>query len=81
MYTRWEGKLSPVMRQRHPAGERLFVDYAGRTIDVIDPQTGEVRTVQVFVAVLGGGSGQNLVVRRPVSCERLSVDRRERQLW
>ena len=29
LYTRWEGKLSPVMRQRHPAGERLFVDYAG----------------------------------------------------
>ncbi|MGO4916448.1 IS21 family transposase, partial [Pseudogemmobacter sp. W21_MBD1_M6] len=53
LYTRWEGKLSPVMRQRHPAGERLFVDYAGHTIDVIDPQTGEVRTAQVFVAVLG----------------------------
>lgn len=47
LYTRWEGKLSPVMRQRHPAGERLFVDYAGRTIDVIDPQTGEVRTAQM----------------------------------
>ena len=28
LYTRWEGRLSPVMRQRHPAGERLFVDYA-----------------------------------------------------
>ena len=56
LYTRWEGKLSPVMRQRHPAGERLFVDYAGRTIDVIDPQTGEVRTAQVFVAVLGASN-------------------------
>ena len=28
LYTRWEGKQSPVMRQRHPAGERLFVDCA-----------------------------------------------------
>jgi transposase len=56
LYTRWEGKLSPVMRQRHPAGERLFVDYAGHTIDVIDPQTGEVRTAQVFVAVLGASN-------------------------
>lgn len=36
LYMRWEGKLSPVMRQRHPAGERLLVDYAGQTIDVID---------------------------------------------
>ncbi|WP_292295107.1 IS21 family transposase [Marivita sp.] len=56
LYTRWEGKLSPVMRQRHPAGERLFVDYAGHTIDVIDPETGEVRTAQVFVAVLGSSN-------------------------
>ena len=40
LYTRWEGKLSPVMRQRHPAGERLFVDYAGHAVDVVDPQTG-----------------------------------------
>ena len=56
LYTRWEGKLSPVMRQRHPAGERLFVDYAGHTIDVINPRTGEVRTAQVFVAVLGASN-------------------------
>jgi transposase len=48
-YTRWEGKLSPVMRQRHPAGERLFVDYAGPTVDVVCPKTGEVRTAQIFV--------------------------------
>ena len=41
LYTRWEGKLSPVMRQRHPAGERLFVDYAGPTFDVVCPKTGE----------------------------------------
>jgi len=56
LYTRWEGKLSPVMRQRHPAGERLFVDYAGQTVDVICPQTGEVRTAQIFVAALGASN-------------------------
>jgi transposase len=56
LYTRWEGKLSPVMRQRHPAGERLFIDCAGHTIDVIDPETGEVRTAQLFVATLGASS-------------------------
>ena len=38
------------------AGERLFVDYAGHTIDVIDPMTGEVRTAQLFVAALGASS-------------------------
>lgn len=56
LYTRWEGKLTPVMRQRHPAGERLFVDYAGATIDVVDPKTGEVRAAQLFVATLGASN-------------------------
>lgn len=56
LYTRWEGKLTPVMRQRHSAGERLFVDYAGATIDVIDPETGEVRAAQLFVATLGASN-------------------------
>jgi transposase len=56
LYTRWEGKLSPVMRQRHPAGQRLFVDYAGHTIDVNDRTTSEVRTAQLFVATLGASS-------------------------
>lgn len=55
-YSAWEGKLSPVMRQRHPAGERLFVDYAGQTVDVICPETGEVRAAQIFVAALGASN-------------------------
>jgi hypothetical protein len=38
------------------AGERLFVDYAGHTVDVICPKTGEVRTAQIFVATLGASS-------------------------
>jgi transposase len=56
LYTRWEGKLSPVMRQRHPVGERLFVDYASHTVDVVCPKTGEVRTAQIFVATLGASN-------------------------
>ena len=38
------------MRQTHVAGDKLFVDYAGATADVIDVLTGEVRTAQIFVA-------------------------------
>lgn len=56
LYTRWEGRLSPVMRQRHPAGERLFVDYAGHTADVVCPETGDVRRAQIFVAALGASN-------------------------
>jgi len=41
------------MRQTLRAGEKLFVVYAGHTLPVIDPRTGEIRSAQIFVAVLG----------------------------
>ena len=44
------------MRQLHVAGERMFVDYAGTTLEVVDGTTGEVRTCQLFVAVLGASN-------------------------
>ena len=56
LYGQWESRLSPTMRQVHPAGERLFVDYAGQTVEMIDGTTGEVREAQIFVAVLGASS-------------------------
>jgi len=56
LYRRWEGRLTPTMRQHHIAGEKLFVDYAGDTLDVVDPKTGEVREAQLFVAVLGASN-------------------------
>jgi transposase len=55
-YRRWTGKLDLVMRQEHRAGEKLFVDYAGQTVPVIDPTTGEIRNAQIFIAVLGASS-------------------------
>lgn len=56
LYRRWEGRLSPTMRQHHIAGERAFVDFAGDTIEVICSETGEVRQAQIFVGVLGASS-------------------------
>ena len=56
LYRAWEGKLTPTMRQTHIAGERMFVDYAGTTIDIFDAMTGEVHACQLFVAVLGASS-------------------------
>jgi transposase len=49
----WDERLSPTMRQTQVAGERLFVDYAGATLEVINGLTGEVITAQLFVAALG----------------------------
>ena len=55
-YRRWAARVDVVMRQSHRAGEAMFVDYAGQTAEVIDPDTGEVRAAQLFVAVLGASN-------------------------
>ncbi len=47
LYAAWRGRLSPTMRQIHPSGERMFVDYAGQTVEVIDSTIGEVRLGQI----------------------------------
>ena len=56
LYRRWRRTLDPVLRQEYRARERAFVDYAGMTVDVVDPSTGEVRTAQIFVAALGASN-------------------------
>jgi transposase len=55
-YRDWVGKLAVSMRQTHAPGEKLFVDYAGTTLPVIDPDTGKIRPAQLFVAVLGASN-------------------------
>ncbi len=52
-YSRWLATIDPVLRQEYRAGERVFVDYAGQTMPVVDPATGEVREAQIFVGALG----------------------------
>ncbi len=56
LYREWQRRLDVVLRQEHRAGEKTFVDYAGQTVPVTDPKTGEVRQAQVFVAVLGASN-------------------------
>ena len=55
-YRDWSGRVDLVMRQTHRAGEKLFVDYAGHTVAVVQRNTGEVREAQIFVAVLGASN-------------------------
>jgi transposase len=57
LYREWRGKkLDLCMRQVHRPGEKLFVDYCGATVPVVDAGTGEVREAQIFVAVWGASS-------------------------
>jgi transposase len=56
LYQRWRRKREVVLRQEHRAGEKLFVDYAGQTVPLQDPASGESREAQLFVAVLGASN-------------------------
>jgi transposase len=56
VYREWAKRLKPTLRQVHTAGERVFVDFAGRTKEVIDGATGEIRRAAIFVSVLGASS-------------------------
>ena len=55
-YRQWRGHLDYVLRQEHIAGEKVFVDYAGQTVPVIDRTTGEVLEAEIFVGVLGASN-------------------------
>jgi transposase len=55
-YRTWAGRLDVVLRGDHRAGEKLFLDFAGQTIPITDPLTGEITAAQLFVAVLGASN-------------------------
>ena len=56
LYRQWVKKLDVTLRQEHRAGEKLFVDYAGQTVPIVDPATGEITQAQIFIAALGASS-------------------------
>lgn len=56
LFREFERRLSPTMRQDHPAGDKVFVDYSGKKIMIVDRETGVVRDAEMFVAVLGASN-------------------------
>jgi len=52
----WKKRARPTMRQTHMGGEKVFVDFAGDTIDIFDPITGEVHAMKLFVAGMGASN-------------------------
>lgn len=52
-YRDWNNKVNPVMHMNHKAGDKMYVDYAGKTLSIIDKSTSEVQEVQFFVGILG----------------------------
>lgn len=52
-YRRWSQKVNSSMHIEHKAGDKLYIDYAGQKLEIVDQETGEIREVEVFVATLG----------------------------
>jgi transposase len=53
LYREWKKPQNLSMRQTHKAGEKMFVDYSGHTMEIKNPQTGKMQKAEIFVAVLG----------------------------
>jgi transposase len=56
LYRVWAKKLDLVLRHPHRAGEKLFVDYAGPKVPIVDPKTGNTNAASIFVAVMGASN-------------------------
>jgi len=52
-YNRWSKKVNPVMHMDHKAGDKMYIDYAGKKLQIVDKQPGEIQDVEFFVAILG----------------------------
>jgi transposase len=52
-YYHWRKEKKVSMRMEHKAGDKLFVDFAGKKLTIVNPDTGEVTELEVFVSVLG----------------------------
>lgn len=55
-YLVWLQRQQRSMRQTHIAGEKVFIDYCGPTVPIVNPHTGEFIKAQIFVAVLGASN-------------------------
>ena len=67
-FNTWKAQVNPVMHMEHKVGDKMYVDYAGDKLSIVDKQTGEIQEVEVFVAILG--ASQLTYVEAVMSQER-----------
>jgi len=49
----WSGIQHPTMHIEQIPGEKMYVDFCGEKLSIVDPETGEITDAEVFVSVLG----------------------------
>jgi len=52
-YALWLKRSKPVMHIEHIAGDKMYIDYAGEKLHLVDAYTGEITDVEVFISILG----------------------------
>lgn len=52
-YAEWRKEVSPVMHLEHKAGDKLFIDFTGKKLGIVDRHTGEMQDLEVYVCILG----------------------------
>jgi transposase len=62
LFREFERRLSPVMRQHHAAGDKVFVDYSGKKLAIVDPATGVVREAEMGLSGISC-AGERLNIR------------------
>ena len=79
-YHQWRKEVSPVMHFDHKAGDKLFIDFTGKKLTIIDRHTGEIQELEVFICILG--SSQYTYVEACASQKREEFVRcTENALW
>ena len=52
-YQQWLRRSKPVMHIEHIAGDKMYIDFAGEKLHIVNKETGEVTDAEVFISVLG----------------------------
>lgn len=52
-YREYANQVKPVMHMEHKAGDKMYIDFAGKKLHLVDLRSGETKEIEVFAAVLG----------------------------
>jgi transposase len=52
-FQQWSKRTNPVMHIEHLSGDKMFIDFAGEKLNIVDRETGEITQAEVFISVLG----------------------------
>ena len=74
-YRMWERRQDPDMHMEHKAGDITYMDFTGKKMEIVDPETGEVEQVESFVAILGASQFKTVLIGRRCLISWISIEK------